>query len=282
MKNLLSIDLEDWYHFIGDSAVPPYEEWANCESRVEAVTDILLEIVEGLSITFFVLGFIAEHHPRLIKKIASLGHEIACHGFRHDFVFEMGAQVFRQDISRTKSLLEDLTGKRCVGYRAPGFSIRQQDLWALDIIKEEGFIYDSSIFPAIRTAGGIPGFYKYPQILQLKVGSLIELPISTSRLMGVTTAFCGGGFFRFFPGWYIKKNIRKINKADQPAVVYIHPRDIDPFQPRMKLKFTNRFTYYYGLRKAKEKFIRLVKAFQWGGFGEFVSLHKDQLPYTEL
>jgi len=277
MKNLLSIDLEDWYHFIGDPAAPCFEEWGNCESRVEEITDILLEIVDGLSITFFVLGYIADRHPGLVKRISSSGHEIACHGYRHEFVFEMGPEGFRKDIARTKALLEDLTGQACSGYRASGFSIRRQDLWALEIIREEGFIYDSSIFPAVRTAGGIAGFYQYPQVLQLQAGQLIELPVSTSRLLGVTTAFCGGGFFRFFPGWYIHKHIKKINRQQQPAVVYIHPRDIDPEQPRMKLKILNRFMYYYGLGKAKEKFTRLVNGFKWGGFGEFASLHRDKL-----
>jgi polysaccharide deacetylase family protein (PEP-CTERM system associated) len=271
MKNLLSIDLEDWYHFIGDPGAPSYAEWVNCQSRVEEMTDILLEIVDGYSITFFVLGFMAERHPRLIKRIHSLGHEVACHGSRHEFVFEIGPDAFRQDISRTKALLEDLTGAACAGYRAPGFSIRKQDLWALDIIREEGFVYDSSVFPAARTAGGVTRFYKYPQVLRLNAGPLVELPVSTSKVLGITTAFCGGGFFRFFPESYIHRHIRKINDAGFPAVVYIHPRDIDPHQPRMDLKFFNRFMYYYGLGKAKDKFIRLVKAFQWGSFGTHAS-----------
>ena len=269
MTNLLSIDLEDWYHFIGDPGAPSYKEWANCSSRVEEMTDVLLEIVEGLSITFFVLGFTAQQHPALIKRIHALGHEVACHGNRHEFVFQIGPEAFRQDISRTKALLEDLTGAPCMGYRAPGFSIRKQDLWALDIIREEGFVYDSSVFPAARTAGGIRGFYKYPQVLPLEAGPLVELPVSTSKVLGITTAFCGGGFFRFFPESYIHRHIRKINAAGFPAVVYIHPRDIDPDQPRMALKFFNRFMYYYGLGKAKGKFIRLVKAFKWGSFGNF-------------
>lgn len=269
MRNLLSIDLEDWYHFIGDPAVPAYEEWVNCTSRVEEVTDILLEIVEGLSVTFFVLGFIARQHPYLIKRIGTAGHEIACHGNRHEFVFKMGPEGFRRDIAETRALLEDLTGKPCMGYRAPGFSIRQQDLWALEVIREEGFIYDSSIFPAVRTAGGIADFHKYPRVLQLEAGPLVEVPISTSRLLGVTTAFCGGGFFRFFPGWYIHRNIEKTNRGGQPAVVYIHPRDIDPDQPRLPLRYFNRFLFYYGLRGAERKFRRLVEAFDWGGFGEY-------------
>lgn len=271
MNNLLSVDLEDWYHFIGDPAVPVYEEWVNSESRVEESTDILLEILEGLSITFFVLGFTAEHHPGLIKRITSLGHEVACHGYRHEFVFEMGPEAFRKDIARTKAILEDLTGQPCVGYRAPGFSIRKQDLWALEVIKEEGFTYDSSIFPGIRTAGGISGFYPYPQVLRLEAGPLVEIPVSTTRLLGITTAFCGGGFSRFFPGSYIHKKIKKINSRNQPAVVYIHPRDIDPHQPRMELKYFNRFIYYYGLKKAEEKFRHLVSSFAWEGFGVFAS-----------
>lgn len=269
MKNLLSIDLEDWYHFIGDPAVPAFEEWTDCESRVEEVTETLLEIVDGLSITFFVLGFIAEQHPGLIKKIHSAGHEVACHGFKHEFVFEIGPEGFREDISRTKKRLEDLTGEACLGYRAPGFSIREQDLWALDIIREEGFIYDASVFPAVRTAGGIAGFYKYPQVLEREAGKLVEMPVSTSKVLGFTTAFCGGGFFRFFPEWYIHKHIGKMNNENQPAVVYIHPRDIDPDQPRLKLKWFNGFMFYYGLKKAKDKFTRLVNGFEWESFGAF-------------
>ncbi len=276
MKNLLSIDLEDWYHLIDDKGVPAYEEWHRCDSRVEEVTHRILQIVDGLTITFFVLGYIAQRHPGLIKKIVSQGHEIASHGFRHEFVFKMGPQRFREDISRSKKILEDLSGQPCLGYRAPGFSIRRQDMWALDIIKEEGFFYDSSIFPAVRTAGGIARFQKYPQVMQLESGPLIEIPVSTSKLLGVTTAFCGGGFFRFFSEKYIHKNIHKINGRRQPAVVYLHPRDIDPLQPRMKLKIPNRIMYYYGLKSAEAKFQRLVKAFQWGAFGEYASKMKDR------
>ncbi len=278
MKNLLSVDLEDWYHFIGDPAAPPYEQWVQCESRVEETTDILLEILDGHAITFFVLGFIAKHHPALIKRIAAAGHEIACHGFRHEFIFAIGPDAFRHDIAYTKLLLEDLTGLPCLGYRAPGFSIRKQDLWALDIIQAQGFLYDASVFPAVRTAGGIAHFYKFPQVLQTKTGPLVELPVSTSRLFGVTTAFCGGGFFRFFPEFYIHSHIKKLNQLEQPAIVYIHPRDIDPLQPRMNLKFLNRYMYYYGLKQAKAKFARLVTSFDWGGFGAFAMNNRDVLP----
>jgi len=282
LKNLLSIDLEDWYHFIGDPAVPAYDRWGDCESRVEAVTDTLLEIVDGYEITFFVLGFIARQHPALIKKISCHGHEIACHGERHEFVFQMGPEGFRSDIASTKALLEELTGKPCEGYRAPGFSIRKQDGWALEIIREEGFTYDSSVFPAVRTSGGIAGFNPFPQVMELEAGELVEIPVSTSKLMGVTTAFCGGGFFRFFPEGYIHRNIKKINRQGQPAVVYIHPRDIDPHQPRMKLKALNGFMYYYGLKGAEAKFRRLVKNYTWTGFGTYAATFEKSRPQSQI
>lgn len=278
MLNLLSVDVEDWYHYIGDPAVPPYEEWPRCESRVEKATDVLLEILDGRRITFFVLGFIARQHPKLVKKILDAGHEIACHGDRHDFVFSLGPEKFREDIARAKAVLEGVTGVRCSGYRAPGFSIRHQDAWALEIIREEGFEYDSSVFPAVRTSGGIADFYPYPQILNLNAGSLVELPVSTRRLFGVTTAFCGGGFFRFFPEKYIHLGIQKINDNNQPAIAYIHPRDLDAGQPYLSLKPLNRFMYYYGLKQAKEKFFRLVNHFEWGAFDDFISQNRDRLP----
>jgi len=280
MTNLLSIDLEDWYHFIGDPAVPAYETWTSCPPRVEQTTETLLEMVKGHSITFFCLGFIARQFPQLIKRIAAQGHEIACHGFKHDFVFEIGPDKFRRDIADTKALLEDLTGTPCLGYRAPGFSIRETEPWALEIIAAEGFLYDSSVFPAIRTAGGIKTSLKYPYVLETPSGGLVEIPISTSNVLGITTAFCGGGFFRFFPEAYIHRNIKKINGQNQPAVVYIHPRDIDPLQPRMKLKPFNGFLYYYGLDAAAAKFKRLVDAFDWSGFGGFARDCKETLPVS--
>lgn len=281
MNNLFSVDLEDWYHFIGDPAAPLYELWDSCVPRVEQNTDVLLEILTGCRVTFFVLGYIAQRHPGLIKKIAAAGHEIACHGYRHEFVFTLEKAAFRRDITQTKKLLEDLTGAPCLGYRAPGFSIRQQDLSVLDIIREVGFMYDSSIFPAVRTAGGIKRFYPFPQQINTTAGPLLELPVSTSRVMGITTAFCGGGFFRFFPEAYIHRHIHLLNKQQQAAIVYIHPRDIDPEQQRLPLKPFNRFLYYYGLKTAKDKLQRLVQAFQWSDFAGFAHTQQHTLPVNQ-
>ena len=288
LKNLLTIDIEEWYNFIGDKGAPSFEEWSKCESRVEMLTEKILEILEGYSVTFFILGFIGRQHPQLVKRIHNAGHEIACHGEKHDFVFDLSRQQFREDISRAKKLLEDITGQPCLGYRAPAFSIKKSNLWALEIIREEGFLYDASIFPAVRTAGGgSTRFFKYPHILKLKAGNLVEFPVSSTRLFGVQTVFCGGGFFRFFPRSYIYRNIERINNKDkQPVVIYLHPRDIDPHQPRMKLKPMNRFLYYYGLKEGEAKFRHLVNRYKWWGMGDFAKpyIHgiKSDLPVIEI
>jgi polysaccharide deacetylase family protein (PEP-CTERM system associated) len=269
LKNLLSIDFEAWFHFLGDAGAPSFETWNTLDTRLERNTGLLLELLEGISVTFFVLGWVAERHPSLIKTISAAGHEIASHGYSHDLVFELGPKRFREDLRRTKNLLEDNVGKSVAGYRAPGFSIRQTEPWALEIICEEGFIYDSSIFPALRSLGGIDGFERFPQKLNLKAGDLIELPVSTALLWGKPVAFCGGGFFRFCPFWVIKKEIEKLNRAEMPAVVYVHPQDFDSDQPRMNLEWLHAFMYYYGLKKSVGKFNSLLRSFQWQGFYEY-------------
>lgn len=270
MKNLLSIDFEAWFHYPGDSGAPSFETWGNLDTRLEKNTELLLYLLEGISATFFVLGWVAERHPLLIEKISAAGHEIACHGYSHDLVFELGPKKFREDLRRTKNILEGYIGKPVVGYRAPSFSIRKTEPWALEIICEEGFIYDSSIFPALRFMGGIDGFYRFPQKLKLKAGEIIEIPVSTTLLWGKPIAFCGGGFFRFCPFWVMKKEIEKLNRTGMPAVVYIHPQDFDSEQPRMNLQWLQYFMYYYGLKKTAGKVKSLLHSFKWYGFYEYV------------
>lgn len=269
MKNLLSVDYEAWFHFLGDSGSPPYEAWNSLDTRLERNTDRLLGLLEGFSVTFFVLGWVADRHPFLVKKISDAGHEIASHGYGHELVFELGPEKFREDIRRAKNLLEDMIGKPVYGYRAPGFSIRNTELWALDIICEEGFIYDSSIFPALRSMGGIDNFNRFPQRLKCNSGHLIELPVSTTIIIGKPIAFCGGGFFRFSPFWYMNKEILELNAEGIPGIVYVHPQDFDPAQPRMDLQFHHYVMYYYGLKNAENKFNKLLHNFQWQGFYEY-------------
>lgn len=281
--NVLTIDLEDWYHYIGPEA-PPFAEWRRCPAVVERNVDRLLPIIEGLAATFFVLGFMAERHPGLVRAIAARGHEIACHGQAHEPVYVQGPRRFAADIRAAKARLEEVSGQPCRGYRAPGFSIRRQETWALQEIAAAGFCYDSSILPGIHNIGGIRTFYKYPQWLDLDGGQLLELPVSTRRIAGFDLAFCGGGFFRFFPEGYMHRQIRRIHAAGQPVVTYLHPRDIDPHQPRIRLNPYSRFLNYHGLRGAEEKFRRLVGTFAWGGCGRFMadSARLAGLPRTRV
>ncbi len=281
--NILTVDLEDWYHYIGPEA-PAFADWGRCPTVVERNVDRLLPVIEGLGVTFFVLGFMAERHPGLVRRIAARGHEIACHGHAHQPVYVQGAKRFAADIRAAKARLEELTGRPCLGYRAPGFSVRSRETWALEEILAAGFAYDSSILPGIHNIGGIRSFYKYPQWLDLAGGPLLELPVSTRRLFGFDLAFCGGGFFRFFPEKTMHRLIRRIHAEGQPVVTYLHPRDIDPQQPRIPLGPVSRFLNYYGLAGAEEKFRRLVGAYAWGGCGRFLgdSRATANLPRTPV
>lgn len=275
MKNLLSVDLEDWFHFLGDPAAPQAGSWAELHGRVERNTRVLLEAMAPHKATFFCLGWVAQRHPGLIREIAAAGHEIGSHGYGHDLVFQLGPKRFAEDLARTKAMLEDIAGCPVTAFRAPGFSIRPQDTWALDVIRETGHLVDSSIFPGFRTKGGVPGASPYPHARSTVFGDLLEIPVSTKAMFGLRTAFCGGGFFRFCPYGPMRREILRLNQAGHPAVLYIHPRDIDPGQPRMKLRRLHAFMYYYGLQGALDKFKQVMKDFAWRSFADYASSRHD-------
>ena len=267
MINMLSVDLEDWFHFIGSKYTPRIRDWDKYDSRIVASTERLLEALGDNKATFFCLGWTAEKHKEVIRMIANAGHEIASHGYYHELVYELGPDKFRQDILSAKVLLESIVDQEITAYRAPGFSIRPEDDWAFDIIYETGHRLDSSVFPGVRTMGGIPNASPYPGTIDTRHGVLTEVPVSTASLFGHRTAFCGGGFFRFFPYFYMAAEIQRLNERGIPAVMYIHPRDIDPDQPRLKLEPVNSFMYHFGLQGAPAKFKRLMRNFKWDAFG---------------
>lgn len=271
IRNLLSIDVEDYFHFIGSRHSFPVEEWDRRESHVERLTDHLLETLEGRRATFFCLGWVAERHPGLVRRIAAAGHEIGSHGMRHEQVFLLGPERFAADAERSRKLLEDCCGLPVTAYRAPGFSVRPEDSWFFPAVARAGYATDSSLFPGVRTMGGIPGATPFPHRMRLREGDLWEIPVSTLGLGGMRTAFCGGGFFRVFPYGIIRRGIRRINAAGLPAVTYIHPRDLTPDQPRMKLEPVSGFLYHYGLAAAGKKWRRLLADFSWTAFDEWVA-----------
>jgi polysaccharide deacetylase family protein (PEP-CTERM system associated) len=266
--NLFSIDLEDWFHILDHEAAPKLAQWGEQESRVEANTQRLLDELERADVrcTFFVLGWIAEHHPELLQRIASAGHEVASHGYAHGLVYEQSRDAFRDDIRRANDAIEAAVGTRPVGYRAPGFSIRSDSEWALDILAEEGFEYDSSIFPAERSHGGLPGAQALPSRLP---NGLREFPVSTVDMRLRRVAYLGGGYLRLFPAPLILRWARDQRARDEALVLYLHPRDIDFEQPRLDLGLLRNFKSYVGLRGCLDKVHQLLAEFDWVPFREY-------------
>jgi polysaccharide deacetylase family protein (PEP-CTERM system associated) len=267
MLNTLTIDLEDYYHVSAFESVIRFAEWGRYESRVERNSHVLLDLLDtyGTRATFFVLGWVAERQPALIQTIARRGHEIAAHGYRHRRIYTQTLAEFQAETYRVKSLLEDILGQPIFGYRAASYSITAQSLWALDVLREAGFVYDSSIFPVRHDLYGIPGYERFCHVRQHGAGSgLIEVPLSTLRLGQVTIPFAGGGYFRLFPYAFTRWGIRHLNCHEgQPAVVYLHPWEIDPDQPRIQAGSLSRFRHYVNLRRTLPRLQRLLQDFRF-------------------
>ncbi|NTV50343.1 MAG: DUF3473 domain-containing protein [Geobacteraceae bacterium] len=260
MLNALTIDVEDYFQVNAFAGHIRQDQWDTYPLRVDGNTRRILDMLDSFSIkaTFFILGWVAERLPALTKEIHRRGHEIACHGYGHELVYSIGPERFREDIRRSKMLLEDQCGEQVQGYRAPSYSITGKSLWALDILVEEGFAYDSSIFPVMHDTYGIPDAERFPHKLQTGAGPLVEFPLTTLPLhLGgkeIRLPIAGGGYLRLFPSELIKWGIKRINtKEKQPAVLYFHPWEIDPDQPRIKAGLKSRFRHYLNLDKTERK-----------------------------
>ena len=279
--NAMTVDVEEYFHVSGFADVIRPEDWPNFESRVEANTHKLLDIfsAHGVVATFFVLGWVAERHPRLVQALQRAGHEVACHGHSHKLVYQSTPQEFRTDVRHAKKLLEDLAGTEVVGYRAPSFSIIRGSLWALDILAEEGFQYDSSIFPIRRNRYGIPDAERFPHQWRSNNGKgLVQFPISTLRVCGVNVPVGGGGYLRLFPYAVTRWSIQHLNKTEgRPAIVYIHPWELDPGQPWVPGRLMNRFRQYVNLDTTETKLHRLLGAFPFGSLQSLLRQHPPSL-----
>ena len=227
----------------------------------------------GASGTFFILGWIAERRPGLVRKIADAGHEIGCHGFGHQRIHRQTADQFRQDIRKSLSLLTELAGKPVCCYRAPSFSVTKPTLWALDVLAEEGFSVDSSIFPVRHDLYGMPGAERFPHWETTPKGKpIFEFPPSTVRLAGNNWAACGGGYLRLFPYRFTHWAIRRLNdRENQPAMVYFHPWELDPSQPRVSAPLRSRLRHYVNLSKTENRIERLLKDFRFTTVSEVCS-----------
>ena len=214
--------------------------------------------------TFFTLGWVAEKSPALVRRIHDAGHEVASHGYSHQLIYKQTPEVFREETRRSKAILEDIIGEPVTGYRAASYSITAQSRWALDILCEEGFTWDSSIFPVHHDRYGMPGTPRWPHRLKTDNGSEIaEFPLSTLKLPGYTLPIAGGGYFRLFPYWFSQWGLGSINRMGKPFVFYLHPWEIDPGQPRLDVKWFSRFRHYNNLEVCEQRLVNLLKRFRF-------------------
>jgi polysaccharide deacetylase family protein (PEP-CTERM system associated) len=263
--NALTFDVEEYFQVEAFSALVDRGAWSHLPSRVVACTERILDLLDahGTSATFFVLGWVAERQPGLVRAIRARGHELACHGYGHRPIGALAPDEFRADVRRAKRTLEDAAGTAVIGYRAPTFSVVRETLWALDVLVDEGFQYDSSIFPIHHDRYGVPDAPRAPHRIALPGGGeIVEFPVSTLRVAGQNLPFSGGGYFRLAPYSLIRAALRRTNEHDRiPAMVYLHPWEIDPGQPRFAAPALTRFRHYVNLGRTAAKLDRLLGDF---------------------
>ena len=277
MINALTIDVEDYYMVSNFADVVIFDEWGALESRIEKNTIKVLDLLDenGVKATFFILGWIAEHHPGIVREIYSRGHEIASHGYNHRLVYMLSEEEFRDDTRRSKRLLEDIIGDEVKGYRAASYSITKDSLWAIDILIEEGFTYDSSIFPVRHDRYGYPGFSRFSKTMKKSdgAGELLEIPPSTIKIFGMSIPVAGGGYLRLLPVNVLEWCIDSLNRKEgERAVIYVHPWEFDPDQPRLKGSMVSMFRHYHNIKKMQEKFTRLLKRFRFAPLRDLYSI----------
>ena len=296
--NAFTVDVEDYFQVSAFDAIVPRDQWDSYPSRVEGNTARLLELLASHDVrgTFFVLGWIAERFPRLVRRIAEAGHELASHGYGHRLVYEQSPDEFRNDVRLAKLVLEQATGRAVEGYRAPSFSITRRSLWALDVLIEEGFTWDASIFPIRHDRYGIPSAPRHPFWVDLGIGpadavqasrpaqplrgspafvsggpgglsdrqGLLEIPASTVRLGGVNLPIAGGGYFRLLPYRWTAWGIGHVNRTERrPVMFYVHPWELDPAQPRFAADRLSRFRHYRNLGDTEHRLRRLLTDFRF-------------------
>jgi polysaccharide deacetylase family protein (PEP-CTERM system associated) len=273
--NAFTIDVEDYFQVSALAKGVPRDTWDQRELRVERNTERLLSMLDehGVRGTFFVLGWVADRVPSLVKRIAAAGHEVACHGYSHELIYRQTPEVFREETVRAKRLLEDAIGARVIGYRAASFSITQQSRWALDILAELDFLYDSSIFPIQHDRYGIPGASVDPGKIEAPSGrTLVEFPMSTAGLLGMRLPVSGGGYFRLLPYWVTRTGLRSINARGAPFTFYLHPWEIDAGQPRVPgISMLSRIRHYTNLSRCEGRLRRVLAEFRFSSMREVLT-----------
>jgi len=290
--NAMSVDVEDYFHASAFDRIVSRESWGERESRVIRNTEILLDCFgrAGVKATFFILGWVAEKFPQLVRDIAVQGHEVASHGYYHQLIYTLTLDQFREDVRRAKATLEDAFGGSVKGYRAPSFSIVQPSLWALDVLIEQGYTYDASIFPIRHDRYGIPDAPRHTHVIDRNrrkfarrmferdepprrvftggTRSIVEVPAATVRLGNRNLPIAGGGYFRLLPYAWTHWGMARANHEGTPVVFYIHPWEVDPEQPRLPVGRVTRWRHYGGLEKTRARLERVLRDFQFNTVAE--------------
>jgi polysaccharide deacetylase family protein (PEP-CTERM system associated) len=279
--NAMTVDVEDYFHVAALAGSIDRSTWDQREYRAEVSTRLLLDLFEESNIraTFFVLGWVARRSPELIREIARRGHEVASHGMSHKLVYNQTIEEFSSETYESKALLEDLIGAPVLGYRASTYSITSRSLWALDILKEAGFAYDSSIFPIRHDMYGIPDAPQVPSRITTPKGeSIVEFPMSTAPMFGTRIPVSGGGYFRLLPYWLTRAGLHKLNhELQRPFIFYLHPWEVDPGQPRVRTNWKSRFRHYTNLGGTEARLRRLIGEFRFGRVRDVLA-HAALLP----
>lgn len=273
-KNIFTIDTEDWYHANYEDNL--FENSSKIKSTVVENTHEYLDSFDKFNVkaTFFILGFVAEEHPDLVREIHKRGHEIASHGYGHKLVYKQTKEEFREDIRKSKIILEDLIGEEVKGYRAPSWSITKKSLWALEELTKEGYKYDSSIFPFENFLYGIKNAPRtiYNGKIFNENADIIEIPPTTFPLLGQNIPFSGGFYFRTLPRQAIKTLSKILVQKDENVLYYLHPREIDINQPRLKLNKRDNLIHYYGIKSCKKKFEYILNSFEFDTIANIINL----------
>jgi len=274
MQNAFTVDVEDYFQVSAFEKNIARESWDDYPHHVVENTVRILDLLAEKEVTgtFFILGWVADRYPDLVRKIADVGHELASHSYWHRLVYELTPDEFREDLRRSKRAIEDAAGVAVTSYRAPSFSITQKSIWSLDVLAEEGFTSDSSIFPIVHDRYGIPGAKTEIHKLETKSGALWEFPPSIRKFAGMNLPVSGGGYFRIYPYPFTANSFRRINnRQNRPFMFYIHPWEIDPDQMRMDfVSRSTRFRHYTNLKSTHSKLCRLLSDFPFTTMGNVI------------
>lgn len=278
IRNAFTVDVEEYFQVEAFSDLIPKRDWHKFPSRVEETTTILLELLDTYQVrgTFFVLGWIARIHPALVEKIHKAGHEIASHGFDHTMITEMTPEAFREDIRKSKAIIEGIIGTSVTGYRAPTFSITEKTSWAYDILLQEGYSYSSSVFPVWHDRYGWPKFGNHPRKMGSgKNGEFWEIPLTVGSIGPFRLPFGGGGYLRAYPLTLTNALFRRLERDGRHGIVYIHPWELDSRHPAIQAPFLRRLRHYIGIPKMREKLIGLLRSMPFGTVAQLLEANQS-------